>query len=210
MVSKPFIAFSDESNSYKLTVLGFDNTNWVNVGSPGFSEGLIEYTSLAINKDNKLYVAFEDYGEEGKAVLKKFDGSEWDIVGSDGFSSAEADFIDLDFSPDGQPCVVFEDYANAGKATVMKYDSVYVSTNELMEAGFYIYPNPANNEISVEMSGEIRGNKLSISNINGQVINTYQIITPKIILDLSHLPNGVYVLRFVNEKKAITRKIIKQ
>ena len=39
----------------------FDGTNWVNVGSAGFSAGESEYESLAFSPSGQPYVAYQDY-----------------------------------------------------------------------------------------------------------------------------------------------------
>jgi hypothetical protein len=40
----------------------FDGTNWLYVGTPGFSAGQADFISLAINAAGEPYVAYDDYG----------------------------------------------------------------------------------------------------------------------------------------------------
>jgi hypothetical protein len=140
----------------------------------------------------------------------KFDGSSWVNVGSAGFSAGAAGNSSLAFSPSGQPNVAYSDGANSEKATVMKYDSVYVGINEQQEKKLLLYPNPATDEISVDISEKAYGSNLAIINIEGQQLITRQITEPKTQIDISTLPSGVYIVRLTGERTVTVGKIIKQ
>jgi hypothetical protein len=101
----------------------FDGTNWVNVGSSGFSGGKAEYINIAFSPSGEAYVAFKDDAHSGKASVMKFDGSNWVNVGIAGFSAGPAMYTSLAMSPsDGMPYVGFRDAGNDYKATVMKFN----------------------------------------------------------------------------------------
>jgi len=102
---------------------------WQNVGQPGFSAGIINWTSLAVNPSGQPYVAYVDQGNSNKATVMKFDGTQWMNVGAPGFSAGTAVFTSLAMSSTGQPFVSYMDYGNATKASVMTYNGtswVYV------------------------------------------------------------------------------------
>ena len=67
----PYLAFSDGANSYKTTVMKFDDTNWIPVGNAGFSDGFIEFLSLSIDSENDVYVVFSDGAHGYKASAMK-------------------------------------------------------------------------------------------------------------------------------------------
>ena len=131
-------------------------------------------------------------------------------IGNAGFSAGEVWFTSLAFSPIGQPYVAYEDGANSQMATVMKYDSVYWGVSELQASRLSLYPNPATDKITVEISGTAEGSNLSVLNIKGQQLITRQITEPKTQLDISCLPQGVYVVKLTNPKSVATTKLIKQ
>ncbi|NMB41991.1 MAG: T9SS type A sorting domain-containing protein, partial [Firmicutes bacterium] len=109
----------------------FDGTAWVNVGTPGFSEGDTYYTSLAFSPSGEPYVVYMDWANSFKATVMKFDGSNWVNVGIAGFSEFGVEFTSIAFGPNGEPYVAYRDYANSLKATVMKFDGsnwVFVGT----------------------------------------------------------------------------------
>ena len=111
-----------------------DSSGWQNVGSPGFSAGAAEYTSLAFYNGTP-YVAYQDYGNSAKATVMKYDGSSWVTVGSAGFSAGEADYTSLAFY-NGTPYVAYLDWGNSVKATVMKYDALAGNWVTVGSAGF--------------------------------------------------------------------------
>jgi len=116
--------FSEYGNSDKATVMKYDGSSWVNVGSAGFSAGGAGYISLAIDSNNTPYVAYQDNGNGDKATVMKYTGSGatgWEYVGSAGFSTGTADFISFAIAPNNTPYIAFLDGSN-DKGTVMKYN----------------------------------------------------------------------------------------
>jgi hypothetical protein len=155
-------------------------------------------------------VAYEDGGDSLRATVMKFDGTNWVNVGNAGFSAGIVENTSLALSPSGQPFVAYTDNVNSGKATVMKYDSVYFGIHELQESRLSLYPNPADEKITIETSGVTKESNLSIVNIEGQEVLTRQITELKTQLDISSLPSGVYFIRVTNERTVEVGKFVKK
>ena len=75
---------------------------------------------------------------------------------------------------------------------------------------FSIYPNPASDKITLETSATPTQNQLSIMNLCGQEVLTCQITQPKMQLDISTLPSGVYFVRLTNDRITEVGKFVKQ
>jgi hypothetical protein len=73
-----------------------------------------------------------------------------------------------------------------------------------------IYPNPATNNITIELSGAVKESTVSIFNIEGQQLITRQITKPKTQVDISTLPSGVYFVRLTNNKTVEVGKFVKE
>ena len=48
----PYVVYTDYTNSWKATAMKFNGSNWVNVGSPGFSPSNNSYPVIVINGNN--------------------------------------------------------------------------------------------------------------------------------------------------------------
>jgi len=82
----PYVAFKDYRGvTEKASVMKYNGTSWVYVGSAGFSTGNIENISIAVDGETP-YVAFKDNLNGGKVTVMKFDGTNWSVIGSAGFS----------------------------------------------------------------------------------------------------------------------------
>ena len=126
--------------SFLLNLNKSDAQTWNPVGSAGFSGGVSEYTSLAIDKSGTPYVVYSDYANSGRATVMKFNGTSWVIVGNADFSAGEADYTSIAIDTGGTPYVTYRDWGNGRKATGMKYNGSISSGswgwNLLGSAGF--------------------------------------------------------------------------
>lgn len=74
-----------------------------------------------------------------------------------------------------------------------------------------IYPNPVNDLLNVDLTTANRNGMITILTPEGKVIQKQVTAGTAIAtLDLSHLPHGLYLLRYNNATEIKTVKIIKQ
>ncbi|MBK6504269.1 MAG: hypothetical protein IPG02_00990 [Ignavibacteria bacterium] len=114
--SVPYIAIGG-------SVMKFDGTNWVYVGSPNIANAA--GTSIAF-LDSTPYVSFFDGDHQGKVSVKKFNGIEWEYVGNPGFSDMGGYYyaiIEISLNDIYVAFVETNDYENR-KISVMKFDGV--------------------------------------------------------------------------------------
>ena len=131
----PYVAYSDATNCYKITVMKFDGSSWIVVGASGFSQGVGSFATLTFDNNGIPYVAFRDQGacvysswpNGFRASVMKFDGSNWVYVGAPGFStlggSADgASYTYICFDNNNTPYISYNDNASGFNATVQKFD----------------------------------------------------------------------------------------
>jgi len=75
-----------------------------------------------------------------------------------------------------------------------------------------VYPNPANERITIELKGlnSIQNSLISICNIQGQTILQQSLRQSKTELDISGLLKGIYILKLNNGEKTEVQKLIKE
>ncbi len=69
-----------------------------------------------------------------------------------------------------------------------------------------IYPNPAQDFVSVELPKNISKAQLAIYNLTGQLVLQKQIMQPNQQIPITELGNGVYIFVIQNEDKVIGRQ----
>jgi hypothetical protein len=73
-----------------------------------------------------------------------------------------------------------------------------------------VYPNPANGILTIEAEGYAKGNILSIIDMKGRELVHKELSGSKTQIDIGNLSNGVYFLKFKNDKFIEVKKVIKE
>jgi hypothetical protein len=83
---------------------------------------------------------------------------------------------------------------------------------QVQEQMLNAYPNPVSNVLSIELSGATQGvGMLSILNFEGKTVLIQQVLQPGLLtIDISHMPQGIYLCQYRSATERKTVKIIKQ
>jgi len=74
-----------------------------------------------------------------------------------------------------------------------------------------VYPVPTNDIINIDISNAILNSLNSIEILNPAGLSLYKFSGPfdsKLVIDLTHFPKGIYILRINTNSTQITRKVI--
>lgn len=84
-----------------------------------------------------------------------------------------------------------------------------ISVNELKNENipFYIYPNPADNILSLTSHSKVKVEKIEIIDTSGKIIFTHRGFVSQI--DIANLQTGLYLLRIFFERKCYKLKFVK-
>jgi hypothetical protein len=212
-----FISYNESLTSLSglegLTSIGGGLTIAEDISLPNLS-GLDNLTSIG----GGLWIEGGDNGNPALTSLSGLDniaeGSINDliIIGNYSLSTCDVQSIcDYLANPNG----TVEIYDNAtGCNSPEEVDSacVYLSNGEVnLPPAFYIYPNPASTTITISTPTTPNKNtSLTICNISGQQLISRQITEQQTIVDVSWLPQGVYIVKVTDESEVQVGKIIRQ
>jgi hypothetical protein len=84
-----------------------------------------------------------------------------------------------------------------------------IGVQEIKDYPFSVYPNPTNNDITLQCTNELVGQTYSILDFMGKIILKSAISEVKQLIDLTEIAKGTYYL-IINEDNSKVRKIIKQ
>lgn len=71
-----------------------------------------------------------------------------------------------------------------------------------------LYPNPTNTLLNIEVSSEMIGANISISDVNGRRLENTMIISEQTTLEVSNFAIGVYFVRITQGDQVITKKLL--
>ena len=133
--NRPYVAFVDASlGGNTNTVMRWNGTAWVTVGSAGAAGGSGTSPSLAVNSASNVFVAYSDSLVGAKLTVMSYNGSTWSALGGADFSPGAATGVALALDSVGLPWVAYQDSANSGFATVQRWNGS--AWNVVGSAGF--------------------------------------------------------------------------
>lgn len=100
-------------------------------------------------------------------------------------------------------------FANHGLSAIRDIRFNPSATSELIdETGFYIYPNPAQNEIFIGLNPEPLNCISEIYDILGNKILSFRIVMKKSRIDISGLGAGMYFIKLRINDKVFTKRMV--
>ncbi|MFT7252406.1 MAG: photosystem II stability/assembly factor-like uncharacterized protein [Flavobacterium sp.] len=92
---------------------------------------------------------------------------------------------------------------------ISKYTGTALPRESFEANGFSVYPNPVNDNFTIQNGNNIAISGLTISDINGRTVKAINVNAIENQINISDLNSGVYFLNITSEKGTATKKIIK-
>ncbi len=73
-----------------------------------------------------------------------------------------------------------------------------------------LYPNPTSGQFSVTFSKSVSNASITITDVNGKIVQQVKATGSKVDFDLSAVASGTYFVRIEEKGTVITKKVIKQ
>ena len=135
--------------------------------------------------------------------------------------------IFVGFTVVDQSCAVLADSNNVFNKTVVKYNNVWypansdaqiriitsqllTNVNDMQDNFIDIFPNPTSNFVNVYVNDIYNNSRLYLFSIDGKKLIERKVESNNTLLDLSHLPQGVYICKIIDKNKSYNYKLIKK
>jgi uncharacterized delta-60 repeat protein len=177
---------------------------------------------LEIDSLGNMYIAgsyFEGAPTGFNAFALKYDGNGnlkwWDAYRGNPIDNKEQEFyaLALDANKDVISVGRFYSPINTMDMLLVKYNNGITSIDDKQSdksKGIQIFPNPTSGPASVLVRDADSNTILNLLNLNGKEVCTQTITGENTLLDISHLPKGMYLLRWKNGKGAGVERILKE
>jgi hypothetical protein len=179
----------------------------IRYGFSEISETLMDFMTDSILVGNIFSIEKElDTGFDEYEYFELYGLLEGNPDQPDFFLITEDNFMDFDDIP------TLRSIPDEG--TVYRFcldETTSVSTTEQLES-LSVYPNPASNEIFIQIDNEFlqsSDSRVQIMNVSGQIIGEYSLADSESI-NITHLPNGLYFAQIISEKYSVVKKFIKK
>lgn len=120
-------------------------------------------------------------------------------------------FVDVCTSTQMNPTVTIEGGENAQNGTYSIICNGYLDIEEKENSKFSIYPNPAKDQITLELIGNNdEETRFELVNLNGVVVYSEKVYGQTLTATISHLSPGLYIATIYSNNQKATLKVIKQ
>jgi Secretion system C-terminal sorting domain len=128
--------------------------------------------------------------------------------GGDGGPATDAQFADF------VNCSAIDKYGNlyiadagSNRIRMVTYHPVGVDNIQSPASSLNLYPNPASNQITINVAAVMEGT-ITITNIIGQKVLTQEYHGNSVTIDVADLPKGLYIVKVIGT--AYTGKFVKE
>ncbi|MFH2142682.1 MAG: T9SS type A sorting domain-containing protein [Bacteroidota bacterium] len=193
------------------------NYLWAAIGGGSWSDGMYnsidlggswdvsEYwpyiTDILINPINPNTVYASDSSDGVKRTING--GISWETINNDLGDS-------LVYCLAQSPADTLHLYAGTEHGLyVYDFTTSINETNNIHYSNIKIFPNPANNDITIKITGN-ECTKAEIYDLEGQILKSAILHNSETNINIDNINKGIYLLKIYSDKEVITRKLIKQ
>lgn len=168
------------------------SVNVLDVNNDGHDDLLMSGYEGGVGLTNKLYI------NDGNAIFTELTNTGLVEVN-------ECDINSADINGDGAVDIIItgrdSDFLPVTKLYLHDGEGIISSTDEWAnEIGLQLFPNPATEMLSIQIDNwQNEPLEVQLHNAMGQLISSRTMTSGNMVLDINHLPSGVYFVQFKNE-----------
>ncbi|MEQ9658866.1 T9SS type A sorting domain-containing protein, partial [Fulvivirga sp.] len=167
-------------------------------------------SSFSTNQETSLLISIEDFTVEdpdndfpGDFILTVMPGNNYTITGNQVLPAK-------DFSGLLSVFVTVNDGIDESSPYKIEVDVMAILSVKEASSQFLIYPNPAESHITLNNIGQERYNQLLIYDAMGTlIIQKNNLKEDNLTINISSIPEGMYILILKKDEHSVTRKFIK-
>jgi hypothetical protein len=204
-----YVAFSDADNDGKTTVALFNGTEWVTVGTAGFTATKASYVDLDFDSNGSPYVTQQDtVGTDFGVSVYTYNGTIWGAIGTGNvyaYTGSNIAYTNLVIDNNNVAYLSFTNEDN--KSTVLRY-VLNIGINQIatLNEEIAIYPNPTKGQLTIEGVEGIES--IRILTMDGKVMQT--IATNSNTISVDALPQGIYTIEVMTTEGRGYKNFIKK
>ena len=182
-------------------LLKFDGNLWTNYNTFNSELPTNAIKKVAIEKDSILWIA-TDKG------LTRFDGLNWKTFDTNN-SQLPSNQINSIFIEENSTKWIT---TNKGMLSLSGSELILESKKPWLNNQFnvHLFPNPANNYLTIIMPVELQNSTIDILNIQGKTIKTFNANNNNKPLEVGELSTGIYLIRIQSHENYILKKFVKR
>jgi PKD repeat protein len=167
----------------------------------------INFAFVPLVEPNNTFVQFHNMTNDAKSTYT------WDF--GDGHTSNE---LSTDHSYDEIGVYSVSLTHENGTSFIMEIDlengtywtsSGMIGIDNPEKIDLNVYPNPANNQITISSNQSLDNAQGKIIDLNGKIIETFRVTETSTTIDVIHLTKGYYILQIINSKSTTQIPFIK-
>lgn len=183
--------------TYRNGLVTFDGTNW-DVYNSSNSELPPAWVSLVtIEGSNIIWMSTEN-------GLTRFDGENWRTFNTDNSILPSNNITSILIDENGTKWVGTD-------KGLISFRGNALGTSDEQNSGvqFKLYPNPANDFITLKMPSNDISSIVEIFNVHGKVVKSFKAYAEYNNIDISDLANGLYIIRLRTKEGIAVQKFVK-
>lgn len=137
------------------------------------------------------------------------DGVTWFTVGSSTVTMSSTIYIGMAICPGSATAsntTTFDNFTSTKSAPSDLNPSDLDSQEQ--SSGIFIYPNPVNHDLTISTNGA-KFVKAELYNISGSLVYSKTTEGDKVVIDMSSVPSGIYIVKINDGQKIASEKIVK-
>ncbi|WP_340111263.1 T9SS type A sorting domain-containing protein [Maribellus mangrovi] len=185
------------TNNHELVKWDLSDNSWTNYLTLNG-----EYVLEAIDGENNLWFTNSDNG------IVSYDGKDWSFFTMSNSELPSNTVYQITIDSEGTKWIGTDN--GLVSIELKEGRNLILEVKNENANRFALYPNPAHDFITLKMPEKLQNSTADIINIDGQVIQSYNLNSNQYRLDLSQFPAGVYLLRIQSMENQIIKKFVKQ